>query len=288
MENSYKFFQNTQCEFFPCHKVEKVENFNCMFCYCPLYREERCLGNPEYVISRKGQRIKDCSNCLLVHQPEMYDMVIGRLQREDELLHIDLRKLKTQVKERLMQITHINEIDVDMKYEHQINIDRILDGVMKDMSGSCAVDVLLQEFAPECICPGYFTFCGKKIECGILTQLDISLIDKGYIYAFHAPVVDLENTGSVLDQYYMETFQVACMDVIRGWLQGYLERKNSVYEKKYCSPSFGPGYYGMGMEAVPELLGLMDASQVGVSWNGECMSPKMCHYDGKCPYAAFR
>ena len=104
MENSYKFFQNTQCEFFPCHKVEKVENFNCMFCYCPLYREERCLGNPEYVISRKGQRIKDCSNCLLVHQPEMYDMVIGRLQREDELLHIDLRKLKTQVKERLIRL----------------------------------------------------------------------------------------------------------------------------------------------------------------------------------------
>ena len=31
----------------------------------------------------------------------------------------------------------------------------------------------------------------------------------------------------------------------------------------------------MGMDAVLELLGLMDASQVGVSWNGECMSPKM-------------
>ena len=275
MENSYKFFRNTQCEFFPCHKVEKVENFNCMFCYCPLYREERCLGNPEYVISRKGQRIKDCSNCLLVHQPEMYDMVFGRLQREDELLHIDLRKLKTQVKERLMQITHINEIDADMKYEHQINIDRILDEVMKDMSGSCVVDVLLQEFAPECICPGYFTFCGKKIECGILTQIDTVGVEKGYLYAFHAPEIDIESAGSVLEQYYMEAFQVACMDVIRGWLQGYLERKNSVYEKKYCSPSFGPGYYGMGMDAVPELLGLMDASQVGVSWNGERMSPKM-------------
>ena len=65
------------------------------------------------------------------------------------------------------------------------------------------------------------------------------------------------------------------MDVIRGWLQGYLERKNSVYEKKYCSPSFGPGYYGMGMDAVPELLKLMDALQVGVSWNEERMSPKM-------------
>ena len=33
----------------------------------------------------------------------------------------------------------------------------------------------------------------------------------------------------------------------------------------------------MGMDAVPELLGLMDASQVGVSWNGECISTKMSH-----------
>ena len=65
------------------------------------------------------------------------------------------------------------------------------------------------------------------------------------------------------------------MDVVRVWVQGYLERKNSVYENRYCSPSFGPGYYGMGMDTIPELLGLMDASQVGVSWNGECMSPKM-------------
>ena len=68
---------------------------------------------------------------------------------------------------------------------------------------------------------------------------------------------------------------MACMDVIRGWIQGYLERKNSVYDNRYCSPSFGPGYYGMGMDTIPELLGLMDASQVGVSWNGERMSPKM-------------
>lgn len=31
----------------------------------------------------------------------------------------------------------------------------------------------------------------------------------------------------------------------------------------------------MGMDTIHELLGLMDASQVGVSWNGERMSPKM-------------
>lgn len=36
-ECRYSFFQHTQCEFFPCHKTAKPEDFNCLFCYCPLY-----------------------------------------------------------------------------------------------------------------------------------------------------------------------------------------------------------------------------------------------------------
>lgn len=33
----YKFYQNKECEYFPCHKGTDSENFNCLFCYCPLY-----------------------------------------------------------------------------------------------------------------------------------------------------------------------------------------------------------------------------------------------------------
>ena len=36
-ECHYSFFQHTQCEFFPCHKTAKPEDFNCLFCFCPLY-----------------------------------------------------------------------------------------------------------------------------------------------------------------------------------------------------------------------------------------------------------
>ena len=36
-ERHYAFFQNRACEFFPCHKGADAENFNCLFCYCPLY-----------------------------------------------------------------------------------------------------------------------------------------------------------------------------------------------------------------------------------------------------------
>ncbi len=31
---SYKFFENKDCEFYPCHKVSEQ---NCLFCFCQLY-----------------------------------------------------------------------------------------------------------------------------------------------------------------------------------------------------------------------------------------------------------
>lgn len=279
ISNSYRFFQNRECEFFPCHEVQDEDAFNCLFCYCPLYLDDNCLGSPEYIITGRGQRIKDCSSCLVVHSPEMYDKVIAHLRRQDEIIRVDLRKMKSLLMDRLFKITHINDMDEDMRAEHRQVADRVVNGIMTGslatVSNPMEVSVLLQPFAGECVHKGYLEFGNKKIECNVLEQIDTASVEKGYLYAFHAPDVDLESAGSVLEQYYMETFQVACMDVIRGWIQGYLERKNCVYEKKYCSPSFGPGYYGMGMDAVPELLGLMDASQVGVSWNGERMSPKM-------------
>ena len=41
-----RFFQNRECRFFPCHKGVAEEEFNCLFCYCPLYTLGRkCGGN---------------------------------------------------------------------------------------------------------------------------------------------------------------------------------------------------------------------------------------------------
>ena len=31
MENSYRFFENKECQYYPCHKG--IENMNCLFCY---------------------------------------------------------------------------------------------------------------------------------------------------------------------------------------------------------------------------------------------------------------
>lgn len=49
-ECAYSFTQHTACEFFPCHKTGHPEDFNCLFCYCPLYTlGSKCGGNFRYL-----------------------------------------------------------------------------------------------------------------------------------------------------------------------------------------------------------------------------------------------
>ncbi len=77
MENSHRFFENKECKYFPCHKG--LEEFNCLFCYCPLYSRENCPGNPEF-LEKDGKRIKVCTNCTFPHQAENYDAVMEILK----------------------------------------------------------------------------------------------------------------------------------------------------------------------------------------------------------------
>ncbi len=72
MENSFKFFKNTDCKYYPCHKG--VEEINCLFCYCPLYRLENCPGNPKYK-EKDGKKIKVCTDCTFPHRSENYEKI---------------------------------------------------------------------------------------------------------------------------------------------------------------------------------------------------------------------
>ncbi|MGM9535490.1 MAG: cysteine-rich small domain-containing protein [Intestinibacter sp.] len=86
MKLSYKFFNNNKCEYFPCHKTNDPENFNCLFCYCPLYAlKDKCGGNFRY--TKKG--IKDCTNCTLPHKRDNYDYIIGKFQEIVEITKLD-------------------------------------------------------------------------------------------------------------------------------------------------------------------------------------------------------
>lgn len=75
MKNGSSFLRNSECEWFPCHKTSDDEDFNCLFCFCPLYNLKDCGGNYSYT----SNGIKDCSNCLVPHKADNYKKIISKL-----------------------------------------------------------------------------------------------------------------------------------------------------------------------------------------------------------------
>ena len=87
---SHKFFQNKKCKYFPCHDSIEGKNFNCLFCYCPLYFIDDCGGNYTYT----DEGVKDCSDCLIPHKRDNYEYIVDQIRQE-----------------------------LNMKYNYQINIE---------------------------------------------------------------------------------------------------------------------------------------------------------------------
>ena len=79
----FKFFSHKKCEFFPCHKVENPETFNCLFCYCPLYAlGDDCGGNFKY----NEKDVKDCTDCLIPHSPGGFQYIVDNFSKITDLI----------------------------------------------------------------------------------------------------------------------------------------------------------------------------------------------------------
>ena len=82
-ERNFSFFQNRACEYFPCHKGVAEADFNCLFCYCPLYAlGKHCGGACDYT----EQGIKDCSRCVFPHVRGNYDAILERFAQIEEVV----------------------------------------------------------------------------------------------------------------------------------------------------------------------------------------------------------
>ncbi len=74
--NSFYYYENRECKYYPCHNSEHV---NCLFCYCPLYHMDDCPGE-YYMKEIRGKQVKVCSDCLFPHERKNYKEVLERLR----------------------------------------------------------------------------------------------------------------------------------------------------------------------------------------------------------------
>ena len=73
----YAFFRHDKCEYFPCHEGIDPADFNCLFCYCPLYfLGERCGG--KFFYTKTG--VKNCVNCTVPHERANYGRITAILK----------------------------------------------------------------------------------------------------------------------------------------------------------------------------------------------------------------
>lgn len=93
-KNSYKFFANRSCKFFPCHKG--LYDLNCIWCYCPIfqYRETNAIC----------QVCGPCEQCTFPHRPKNYDKMIKMLKHyqmeEQPKVILKLKKQMDKCKRR--------------------------------------------------------------------------------------------------------------------------------------------------------------------------------------------
>lgn len=73
---NYQYFCNKECEYYPCHPIAEGEDFNCLFCFCPLYGLGEACGG-DFTILPNG--VKDCTGCLYPHQKEHYAEIMQKL-----------------------------------------------------------------------------------------------------------------------------------------------------------------------------------------------------------------
>lgn len=266
MSEHYSCFSHRNCEYYPCHETwsetaGRTAEFNCLFCYCPLYLRESCPGDPSYFMDRTGRKVKDCSKCIYPHQPENYAHIMQCLMPQDEIIHVQVAELYRDIVRYLGQNCRFDEMDAEAAKAQRTEAELIYEKLFQHRS----IDILLHPFEADCVEQKGFRFGDHMVKCAVLEKISPEWVQGGYIYALHAPELRLRGEVlSVLQQYYVESIQVAVLDAARDWLQAYLSRKHSIRHPHFVTDSFGPGFYGMEISAMPVLCECLELNRIGM------------------------
>lgn len=120
-----------------------------------------------------------------------------------------------------------------------------------------------------------FLFGEIRIPCKILSTLPKEEIVGVFLYAMGIRE-PRQKREDFLEQFYEDTWMTALLDGGRDWMKEAIRQKveqENPGKKIFMTESFGPGYYGMGMEALKDLVALLPMEKVPVTWKKNTLYP---------------
>lgn len=99
---------------------------------------------------------------------------------------------------------------------------------------------------------------GRRFTCPAFAQIDPDHVSGALLYAACAGNFEMPEEAGEEAILYMDLWGNACLEAVRGQL---IERLQS---QTALSDSFGPGYYGMSMETMDQLVTLLGAGDIGM------------------------
>jgi Zn-finger protein len=63
------------CNYYPCHDGIIEEEYQCEFCFCPIYPCNIEKTGGKIISGRDGSQIWDCSDCIIVHEKENFNKI---------------------------------------------------------------------------------------------------------------------------------------------------------------------------------------------------------------------
>jgi len=135
---------------------------------------------------------------------------------------------------------------------------------------SLQIKVIMSAYNRESIKGANIAINDLVFSCQAFDQIDKEKVTRVYAYLLTIGQLSFDS-DSVLDLFYADAWGTAYVDAGRDLLRGWLQDLNTSNSGEFLSDSFGPGFYGMGMDQLAKFFQLLDAEQIGIKLNGSTM-----------------
>ena len=154
---------------------------------------------------------------------------------------------------------------------------KIANHLKEQYKSSLLPRVIFSSYSADCVKEDSFYLEQTEIVCEGLKRIPKENVKAVFVYAMCIPEIEDAKKWDMLEQFYLDTWMTAYLDAGRDFLRVYLEEYllNQTGNPVFVTHAFGPGFYGMGMEAVPQLFEVIDGRKIQMElFHGGMNPPK--------------